>query len=262
MNLRTAIHKRLQEYWSWDLLGTAVGIDASVMRTVHRLSAAHLNTFPWEGPGNAPSQVGEHVQALAAYSPVKLADLAQTWPSPHEMDENPWFLRAWYTSLPYLKKLGVIEREQVDVPDLAREVTILWDAPTQPTFSWRALARDLAEHPNLFAIDRIRALDGAMMVESSLSAADLEGIPWEMWRALLGRGKYLDASARDVVEGIARHYFHTEQPNIFAVEVCKELDIPVIEPLQTELVEAVNKGHDPQTLTGITYALVTPPRTP
>jgi len=115
----------------WEFLATAAGLDASISKTISGLSAEELDKGAF-GLAYAPSIIRERIDALAAWNMSLLSDVVEQWIPPKSIQGNWWWASAWNASLRYLKQLGTIRREDVEVPELAHEVDILYKSISPP----------------------------------------------------------------------------------------------------------------------------------
>src|SRR5216684_9253805 len=173
--LRAALSIRHAGYW--ELAATAAGQAESVAQTEKGLCAEAL-TRAADGPALAPSLVRERVEALAAFSPDRLARLASDWKDPQEIGNDPWWTAAWSTSLRHLRAIGAIERGQVECAALSSEIELIWDGPFEREISWHLFGEALASYPVRFDICRCAAR--VEISERTISADNLENVSWEM----------------------------------------------------------------------------------
>lgn len=259
MNLQDILLQRTEGLW--EFIATAAGNAEAVEKTLRGLSPQELERGP-HGYADSPNIVSERVEALAAYNSRMLAELAQSWIDPHDIGNHSWtdwWRIVWSTSLRHLKELGMIEREQVDVPELRQEVDILWYDPQKWLVSWHNLAEEIIPRP-LLNYSLIRQKAQCELAESHLSATDLQTVPIVMLRLLRGRASRLDASARDWVTTMGRTCL--DQDSIGA-QLTFELSIEIAPEIHEEfnlaLLERLTQYEDryyPRKVAPMVYTLL------
>jgi hypothetical protein len=251
-SLRAALSDRNDSYW--ELLATAAGDAESIERTETGLRVEAL-TQGAGGPAVAPSIVSERVEALAAFNPARIVKLATKWQAPKQIGDNPWWHAAWLTSLRHLRAQGAIERGQVDCPALFAETALLWDEPFEREISWRRFSEELKSSKLRYEICRSAAR--GEIAEKSLSARDLEDVPWQMLRLLRGRARLLDQSAVDLLIDRARNWTNRDPLEMALVaEICADLSPTTNGWMAEEMISIIPSTSDPRDLTPIAYTLL------
>jgi hypothetical protein len=239
MNLR----QQIASYYhyspeKWELLATAIGVEEAVKVTTDGLRGAELHKKVG-GKASFPSVIRERVDALAAYNPQLLAQLAQQWLVPSAIQNDHWWTAAWHPSLRHLKQLGVIQRDQVNVPALRHEVDILWyDADPSP-ISWKALQREF-DHAGGRDFDMMRMVSSRQLSDTTLSVQDITSVPFYRLRSLRGKTEKLDKSARDWLQDMGRTGAQGDFAGaVYVLELCKELSLPVEAELEVRIARQI-----------------------
>jgi hypothetical protein len=187
-DLRAALTERCDGYW--ELLATAAGSPDSVERTTKALAGEELD----KGFQNPVGLIGERVEALAAWNPAVLCDISKTWTSPSD-DKSLWWLNAWRTSLRHLKAFGAIRKEQIDVPELADEIDVLWGELPVKSVSWASALVFVKQQP-VFDSGLIRKLSRLPFVGPMPLLPDLLEGPACMLTLLRGKVSGLSADVQ------------------------------------------------------------------
>ncbi len=177
---------------SWELLATAVGVPASLERTRDALSLEKISedTYFWEF-------LKFRVQALAAWNPRELVELARTWPAPHGDLSHKWLL-AWQFSLRHLFALNMVQPDDVTAPGLALEADIIWGSLPEESISWSSALSRVREQPMLLH-GLTRKLSRLPFVGPYPTLPELLECPPPMLKLLRGRTSYLDQNVRDFI---------------------------------------------------------------
>jgi hypothetical protein len=236
---------------SWELLAAPAGSTDALAEVLRGLSRTELDRGAL-GLALAPSIVRDRVEAVASRDHRLLADLAATWARPVEIGDHQWWLAAWGSSIRHLQELGAITRDEVDVPELAPEVELVWGESPRAAISWRRFAAE--KRARFVPYDSIRAAGNAEIEEDTLTAADLEGTSPLLLRALRGRSSRLDDSARAALaawadEALDRDPFEAA----LILELCDELSLAVAETVRERLVDRAEHLDDPRAIIPLAY---------
>jgi hypothetical protein len=255
--LKEAVMKRFDGYW--ELLSTAAGSTNSLEKTIAGLTTEAINQGT-RGEAIAPSFISSRVEALAAWNPQILVDVSSKWLTPKHVDEYSWWGSAWLPTIRHLKAVNAIEREKIDVPLFSKEVSILWDSPKNSGYSWL----DLIEKPR--SIDfflAVRSLAKETILESSLSADDIEKAPVEMLRLLRNKTYLLDQSARQKIYELAKSSFLYElDSSAITLEILFEFAPEFKNEFAVELINHLPQVKDPRLIIPSFYVLISNWRIP
>jgi hypothetical protein len=108
----------------WEFIATAAGDPQAVAITVHGLTREELDRGA-HGDAIAPSIVRERVEALAAWNPARLAELASRWRKPAECIGDPYHEAAWSAAERHLStaKAAPAPRDPAERDRLAERLT-------------------------------------------------------------------------------------------------------------------------------------------
>ncbi len=185
--LRIALANRYDGYW--EFLATAVGLPESLALTIRELSNQSL----LNDDGFSNWTTSERVEALCAWNPAKLVDIAAGWHRPED-EMAPKRSSAWRTAMRYLKAAGAITRNDVDVSDLRSEVEALWGVAPE-AITWGG-ALDIIRKLPLFNYDMVRRLSRAELKGPFPSVTELLQSPVWMLPLLRGRTQCLSHDAK------------------------------------------------------------------
>jgi len=245
----------------WEFLATAVGVAESVNQTMRGLSREEL--LQGIAGSESPGTVSLRVDALAVYSINQLVAIVRTWPLPVTIGDQPWFTYGWHSSLRYIKDFGIVRRADVDVPGLRHEVEVLWYDAGNTAVSWHQVAQQLAQRPDDYSYVRKQAQ--GKLLEPFLSAAEVERAPPFMLRLLRGRANRIDPRAYDYLASLARMCLdHRGNVPVLALELCKEINLPILADIEAAVVDRLEQGPDStalESLATIVYILLSDWRT-
>ena len=240
-----------------EVLAVAAGVSSAVERVGRCLSAVELGRG-FHGANASPATVADRVEALAAWSPRALADVAAQWIAPLEIRGDDWWTAAWSSSLRHLAALGRIDRERASVPELSREADVVW-CDTRTPVTWRATRELAAATFDSYRVVRMKA--SAPLVDERITADDLEQSPLSLLRLLRGRADRLDAGARALVDewlpdATSRHPLEAA----LLAETGRALSLVGVTALAEAL--AARIAEDPLEWNGVAFSLVTDWRVP
>lgn len=189
-HLRSLLQQRYDG--AWELLATPAGNPNAVARTCEMLSCAVLDDFT-----HPDWLIAERVEALSAFDPSRLSSLAKTWPKPVET-ASPLVRWAWRAALRHLLPFSHLARKDFTVPELAEEVSIVWEEDPAPPITWD-YAFHLVEQEPIFNFALIRRLARRGLADPLPSLDKLLLSPPWMLRLLRGHVHRLDASTKSFV---------------------------------------------------------------
>jgi hypothetical protein len=242
--LHEAMSRRLDG--DWELLATSANVPESVALTSRMLSRRTLGLGSG-GKTRGQRHIRRRVEALAVNNPALLAELAREWRTPTEFptEGDGYFIPAWRQSLRHLQKLGAIVRSEVDVPALADEVEVLFDAVTEP------------ETPAL-QIYKARRWAKRRLLESSVTFHKVCFRP-AMLRVLRGREQLLDAAGRTMVAELCTQKLFTYDPYEMgvALEFCRVVLPDIFHSARALVAERIaSSGIDPNAVIPLAYVLL------
>jgi hypothetical protein len=250
--LKEALSRRHDSYW--ELLATAAGASASTAKTIEGISAREIYKGV-QGRAIAPSFIRERIEAISVSNVQILADLARQWIDPQDIHGDPWWIAAWEASLRHLKGLRLVTQEAVNVPELSREVHVLWNDPIHQQVSWHTMLHQarLTEIQNFEIRDKSRY----QLEERSISGPDVRQAPPKLFRLLRGRANRLDPSARAILASMQETCLNRDPfEAALIIELYKELSLGTCENLYYKLADLVPSMTDPRDIIPLVYVLL------
>jgi hypothetical protein len=252
--LAAAMKARRNSYWI--LLATAAGESHSVAESTDGVSRRELDRGSL-GAAVSPSIVDARIEAIAAYDPCVVAELARAWRAPGDVIGDPFWLSAWRTSLRHLKTVGGFNPDELASPDLDAEIEIVWGAPVDGSISWAdTKARVQAGRATLADI---RRWSKRRLCEPRLGARDMSDAPPVMLRLLRDRANLLDPSAAATVGEWAETLLDRDPFDASAIiEVAQAGGVLCRDLACKQLASHIDEIEDARTIIPLAYALLRP----
>jgi len=240
--------------------------------------------------------IAERVESLCTFDPLVLASLAQTWPKPVET-ASPLIRWAWRAALRHLLPFLHLTREDFAVPELAEEISIVWQEDPGPPITWD-YAFHLVEQEPIFNFTLIRRLAKRCLADPLPSVDKLLLSPPWMLRLLRGHVHRLDAPTKSFVIRCAQRCFASDLHSVPYVaqevtfdritggsaitksinyiplgeidlsgnateappilELCREIGTELVDDLANQLAAQVTRLTDPRLAAPLVYLLLGP----
>ncbi len=250
--LREALSSRDDSYW--ELLAAAVGSRQAVKRLQSALSREQLDLGA-EGNAIAPSFVRERVEALAAYDSRPLIEIARSWRPPYELSGSPFWVAAWSVALRHLKEHNAINWINTNEPELDSEAAILWPTQEIGPRSWSEFVDGYRAHFTPY--NRIRLWANTRLLDTSISARQIEELPVLVLRIMRGREHILDQSARHYLRSVADNLVSLDPLEAaILLEILSKFDPGVTIRARDELVARLHSLQDARAVIPLAYVLV------
>jgi len=289
MNERLAALARQRTEGPWELLATAAGNPDAIQKSCAMLSGAVLDDFfhpDW--------MVEERVEAVCAFDPTVLAALAREWPNPVK-SASPFIRTAWRVGLRHLLPIMPLNREDLAVPELVEEASVLWQPDAAAPITWDQ-AFDLLDAQPIFNYTLVRRLARHPLVGPLPSRAGLIRCPAWMLPLLRGQVHQLEPAARDYLALCGQRCLGSDlragtyvaqsvsvdkatgtsvstapikyiplgdlnlEGNASAappiIELCREIGEGLVEDLGDALADQIQRLHDPKLAAPLVYLLL------
>jgi hypothetical protein len=240
----------------WELLAASVGTPRALARVLTGLSREQLEQAA-RSDEITPSLVRERVEALAAFDPRLLADLAGSWRSPAEIRGDPFWQAAWGTALRHLRELDLFSEMATRAPELAAEVAIIGSTPAPEARSWSQLIHKYKSQ--FIPYDTLRMWANLPLSDSAISVRAVEAAPLLLLRILRGREQLLDSAARNHLRSVAVDALALDPlESALLLEIVRRFDTNVIAVVREGLVQLLPALLDARVVIPLAYLLVSP----
>jgi hypothetical protein len=244
---------RAREEGPWSLLAAAAGAPRAVELVARALRGDALAEGA-HGPASAPSDVREHVEALAAWSRTELVHVARTWMPPRLIGTDPWWAAAWETALRHLASASAIRRDEAAGQALRLETEMVFGLPTGSA-SWRRLAA--SGRTRIPSYGALRSESRRPLLETTITRQDLEQSPRLFLRLLRGRAWLLDGRARQVIgQWLDALPGGDAFEDALVFETAAELGLPGRDGAIERMAGALADVRDPRRLAAVAYTML------